>query len=460
MRAGGSSPAPLSLRSRLTLTFALVTMSATLAVSATTFFVARQYLIDERERTAIRQTFLNGRLVRDLLQAGDQEPQAILDGSVGEAGTLALLRVEGRWYASGVAADPSDLPDDLTAAIENGDAAHQRITRAGKPRLIIGVPLSAVDAEYVEIVPLDGLQRTLRTLIISLLIGSAGTTVAGTLVGLYASRRVLRPVSKMSTVASGITGGDLEARLDARGDRDLDPLVSSFNEMVDALQARIEREQRFASDVSHELRTPLTVLKAAIQLVEQRSPELSPRSKEAVAMLARQVTYFERLVLDLLEISRFDSGVERPDLEDRDLVEFLSALSRELGGPPVSTDSDGPIHMGVDRRRMERIIGNLLENSSRYAGGATGISVHRCNGEVSIVVSDSGNGIDPDERAHIFERFWRGRDARHQESKGSGLGLSLVAEHVRVLGGRIRVDNEPAGGGARFVIELPIEVGW
>jgi signal transduction histidine kinase len=345
------------------------------------------------------------------------------------------------------------------SALDDGDAAHQLIRRAGRPRLLIGVPLPAVNTQYLEIVPMDGLERTLRTLVASLLIGSIVTTVAGTLVGVYVSRRVLRPVQTMSAVAAGITGGDLQARLDARGDRDLGPLVKSFNDMVDALQERIEREQRFASDVSHELRTPLTVLKAAIQLVEQRSADLSPKSREAVEMLTRQVSYFERLVLDLLEISRFDSGVEQPDLEDSELVEFLSTLSHQLGGPPVTTDSTAPIHTGVDRRRMGRIIGNLLENADRYAGGATAIDVQASDHTVIISVTDAGGGISADERHRIFERFWRGRDARHQESKGSGLGLSLVAEHVRVLGGRIEVDDAPTGG-ARFVIELPMESGW
>ena len=108
---------------------------------------------------------------------------------------------------------------------------------------------------------------------------------------------------------------------------------------------------------------------------------------------------------------------------------------------------------------MERILGNLLENADRYAGGATAITVDASELAVTIGVHDNGNGITADEREHIFERFWRGRDARHQASKGSGLGLSLVAEHVRVLGGSVRVDDGP-GGGARFVIDLPLETGW
>ncbi|MEO7397640.1 MAG: HAMP domain-containing protein, partial [Ilumatobacteraceae bacterium] len=284
---------PVALRARVTITFAIVTLAATLLVSVTTFILSRQYLIEQRERAAIRQTFLNARLARDLLEAGDQEPQQVLDATVGEAGTLALLRVDGRWYASGVAADPNDLPASLTTALDEGDAAHQRVVRADRPRLLVGVPLGSGTTQYLEIIPLDSLSNTFRTLIFSLLIGSAGTTVAGTFIGMYVSRRVLRPLSRMSVVAAGITAGDTHARLDAQGDRDLESLVDSFNEMVDSLQARIQREQRFASDVSHEMRTPLTVLKAAVQLVEQRSPDLPPRALEAVAMMSRQVAYFE-----------------------------------------------------------------------------------------------------------------------------------------------------------------------
>jgi signal transduction histidine kinase len=459
MRGRRQSSSPLGLRSRLTVTFALVTLGATLLVSATTFLLSKRYLVEQRERAAIRQTFLNARLVRDLLQSGDQEPQAVLDSSAGEAGTLALLRVDGQWYASGVAADPALLPASLIEVLNEGDAGHQRVTRAGRPRLVVGIPLAERNSQYLEIIPLDALERTFRTLLISLLIGSVGTTIAGTIVGVYASRRLLRPLQRMSVVAAGITAGDLHARLDAQGDRDLETLVNSFNEMVSALQERIEREQRFASDVSHELRTPLTVLKAAVQLVEQRSPDLSPRALEAVEMLAKQVGYFERLVLDLLEISRFDAGVEQPDLEETDLVAFLNGVSHDLGGPPVTTVAAEPIRMGVDRRRMERILGNLIENADRYAGGVDSIRIDPDTDHVEIHVVDRGAGIPADERDHIFDRFWRGRNARHQASKGSGLGLALVAEHVRLLRGRIWVADASTGG-AEFVITLPLEVGW
>lgn len=442
------------LRMRVTIMFALVALAATLLVSATSFTLSKRYLIDQRERASLRQAFLNGRLVRDLLKSDAQTPQAVLDAIVGEVGTLALLRVDGQWYASGVGADPSDLPESLLAALTSGHAAHQRVVSSGRARLLVGVPLLDGTTEYLEVVPLDTLERTLRTLMISLLVGSAVTTFAGALTGVYVSRRLLRPLQRMSSVAAGITAGDRSARLDADGDCDLQSLVDSFNDMLDALEERIAREQRFTSDVSHELRTPLTVLKTAVQLVEQRSPELPERALAAVAMLSKQVEYFERLVLDLLEISRFDAGNEHVEPEDTDLVFFVDQLSQRLGGPPLTTVSTEPVRALADRRRVDRIVSNIVENADRYGGGVGRIGVSRDGDLVRIVIDDRGAGIPDDERGRIFERFWRGRDARHVEGRGSGLGLALVAEHVRLLGGRVMVDNAPAGG-ARFVIELP-----
>jgi signal transduction histidine kinase len=396
-----------------------------------------------------------------LLQTEQSDPQVVLDSIVGELGTLALLRVHGQWYTSGVAADPDDLPRSLTDALDGGSAAHQRVVRADRPRLVIGVPLAELDTQYLEIVPLEGLERTYRTLLLSLLVGSVGTTIIGALVGVYVSRRVLRPLQQMSTVAAGITAGDSQARLDARGDGDVGPLVESFNTMVDALQARIEREQRFASDVSHELRTPLTVLRTAVQLVEQRSADMPPRTQEAVAVLNRQVDQFERLVLDLLEMSRLDSGVEHPDPEATDLRAFFAALSAQFEVPHAQFRDDAPEWAHVDRRHLERMLANLIENAQRYAGGVSALWVDRvaeADGDhLVIAVEDEGPGIPPEERERLFERFWRGPNARNQSSMGSGLGLALVAQHASLLGGSVRVESrEPRG--TRFVVDLPQSV--
>ena len=371
------------------------------------------------------------------------------------------MSVDGQWFASGVAADPCDLPTSLIEVLEEGDAGHQRVSRAGKPRLVVGVPLAERNAQYLEIVSLDNLRANAPD-VDDLAADRFGADDASRapLIGVYASRRLLRPLQRMSVVAAGITAGDLHARLDAQGDRDLETLVDSFNEMVGALQERIEREQRFTSDVSHELRTPLTVLKAAIQLVEQRSPDLSPaRCRRSRCWPTGELlrTTRPRSARDLALRCRRRArraGGDRPRCVSRQRVARSRRPARH------ERDRRRRFESGVDRRRMERILGNLIENAERYAGGVTTITVSRNNG----LGRDrrrpiAGIGIPVDEREHVFERFWRGRDARHQASKGSGLGLALVAEHVRLLNGTIRVDDAPSGG-AKFVVDLPVEREW
>jgi two-component system, OmpR family, sensor histidine kinase MtrB len=442
----------LGLRARVTATFALVTLAATVLVSATAFVLSQQYLVAQRERSAVRQTFLNARLVRDLLQTRERTPQDTLDSLVGEAGTIALLEVDDEWYVSGVGADPDDLPESLLDALSEGEPARQRAELDGHPLLFIGVPLLDGAVWFVEVVPLDNLNRTLRTLSLSLIIGSAGTTFAGALIGVFVSRRLLRPLKRMSRVSADIARGADESRLDADRDPDLTELVDSFNEMVDMLQLRIEREQRFTSDVSHELRTPLTVLRTAAHVVEQRSNDLPPRTVEAVKLLVKQIDYFERLVLDLLEISRFDSGVEMVDLEELELVELVDQTAAAHAAPMA--DADGPVWVTTDRRRVERVLSNVIENANRYARGVRRILVTRVGDRVQVVIDDHGGGIPAQDRTRVFERFYRGRDARHLEGKGSGLGLALVAEHLRLLGGSVHICDSPEGSG-RFVVEIP-----
>jgi two-component system, OmpR family, sensor histidine kinase MtrB len=437
------------------MTMALLAFAAATMVSGATYLLARTYLVDQREKLATRQAFLNARLAKSLLRSDDPAPDQVVASVAGEAGTQVLVNFGGRWYTSAVSLDPAELPPSLIEATQEGSVAAQRFSRRGVTTLAIGIPIPSASASYYEVTPLRELQRTLTILATSLVVASAVTTIAGAGVGLYVSRRLLRPLQRMSTVAVDIAEGNLAGRLDAEGDADLEPLVHSFNHMVDALQDRINREARFASDVSHELRTPLTALATAVEIVKARTDDLPPRAATAVEVLGAQVSYFERLVLDLLEIARLDAGAEHLNLEFVDLVEFLTGLSRSIGGPGLDVETTGPWEVQVDKRRLERVMSNLIENADRYAGGATRIGLARTGRRLSITVDDHGPGIPPEELDHIFDRFWRGVYARQHTSRGSGLGLSLVAEHISLLGGSIIVASAP-GGGARFVIELPL----
>jgi signal transduction histidine kinase len=381
------------------------------------------------------------------------DPDSVLLGLAGEG---VLIESAGKWYGSTVQFNQDTLPTDLLRQVSDGHIAQQRTNIAGEPQLAVGVPLPAANARYFEVASLGELERTLQILAGSLVAAATVTTVAGAAIGLYASRRALRPLRVVASAAVGIARGRLDTRLDSDGDSDLAPLVSSFNEMAEALEDRIAREARFTSDVSHELRTPLTAMSAAVSMVSARRDDLPERTRSAVDLLARQTEYFERLVLDLLEISRFDAGVAELSLERVDLGALVTQVVRVLAGDEVEVDvGPQPIAIRVDKRRLERVLANLLENASRYAGGPTRVGIERAGAWVRITVDDAGPGVPDAERRTIFQRFSRGTaPVRPGKPKGTGLGLSLVSEHVGLHGGRVWVEDAPERG-ARFVVELP-----
>jgi signal transduction histidine kinase len=266
----------------------------------------------------------------------------------------------------------------------------------------------------------------------------------------------------VSQAAEAIAGGRLDTRLEAKDDPDLGVLAASFNEMAQALQDRIERDARFASDVSHELRSPLMTLAASVDVLEARRDELGERSQAALDLLGVEVDRFRQLVEDLLEISRYDAGAVRLELDDIRLAEFvMQAVRVSANGDSVPVDLDSELAgvvVQADKRRLGRVVANLLDNARKYGEGATSVVLQRVEDGVQIAVEDEGPGVAEEERDVIFERFARGGGSgRRGSGEGVGLGLALVAEHVRLHGGKVWVEDRADGRpGARFVVELPV----
>jgi signal transduction histidine kinase len=309
----------------------------------------------------------------------------------------------------------------------------------------------------VVVFPLDQLESTLRALRTSLVIASLVTTAGGAGLGWWSTRRVLRPLTTAADAATTIAAGDLGARLDRSGDRDLDRLARSFDAMAVSLQERIAREARFASDVSHELRTPLAALTAAADVLDRRRDDIPERTRQALDILLSQLRRFDRITLDLLEISKAQATVEDLDLQDVVPALFAGRVASAHGFDAVEVSGDGapePRTLRTDPRVLGAVLRNLLRNAEVHAGGATRVTVEQRDGEVVIGVEDAGAGVPEIDRSRIFERFARGHDVGRRP--GSGLGLALVTEHVRLLGGRVWVEDAP-GGGARFVVALPVE---
>ncbi|CAN5739353.1 HAMP domain-containing sensor histidine kinase [soil metagenome] len=461
------------LRARITLAFGLgaLLLSSLLAVS--TWGLTRENLLSQRESAAIRQVYLDAVTVRNQLASSSasgnpvdgQELTAIEALPTSTSSRPILARTTDEGTLQGFVALENEFGEDalplaLRELVASGRPGRMRYTYNGDPQLAVGVPIPALEAAYFEIVSLDELDRTLESLGISLLGASLVTTMAGATLGWWASRRALRPLSQVSQAAEAIAGGRLDTRLEAVDDVDLSLLASSFNHMAQALEKRIERDARFASDVSHELRSPLMTLSASIEVMAARRDELPERAQAALDLMVADVTRFQQLVADLLEISRFDAGAVRLDLEEVRLAELVmqAVTTTAEADVPVVVDAElaGTVVM-ADKRRLVRVMANLLDNAAKYAGGATMVEVSKHGGNVHLAVEDAGPGIPAEQRELIFDRFSRGAGAGSRGgSEGVGLGLALVAEHVNLQGGRVWVEDRPGGEpGSRFVVELP-----
>ena len=453
----------LGLRARVTTAFALGALALSSVLAGIGYLAVRNSIVNQQLASMRHQALANAVLLRGELRVPTAYIPALITTLDSGPDTDSLIYSSDHWYPSSATVSPRQLPLALRTHVLAGTAAWQVVGSSGVSELIVGVPIHAQtasrteNAAYFEIFDLSDLTRTLHALLAALALAALITTVAGAVLGRWASARTLRPLRETTQAALAIAGGRLGTRLESADFADLAPFASAFNQMVDQLQERIEREARFTSDVNHELRSPLTTLANSLSVLEARRDELPPRALQALDLLGAEVRRFRRLVDELLEISRIDA---KPDDISRDEVTIGSLVEHtvQATGTNVPTQFGPGVasqHILVDKRRFERIFANLFENAQRYAGGVTLLAIEDHGDTVRFLVEDAGPGIAPEERDRIFERFSRGSTGRRRGlGDGPGLGLAIVAQHVNQHGGRVWVE-ERLGGGSRFVVELP-----
>lgn len=444
----------LRLSTRVTLSFGIVALLAGVSLTVLTYLIARNSLIEQRSTAAQFQSFTNARDIQ-LAYPDATELSDVMRRLPVEADGFAALTEPRLQTRLGFGLE--QFPVQLRTAVTDGRSAQQRFDLAGDPYLGVGVHIAAFDTAYFEAFPLSDTESTLRLVLTALLVGAGVTTLFATFYGWSSSRRLLRPLSRVADAAGDIASGALGARLEPAQDPDLDRLAGSFNEMADAVQTRIEREARFASDVSHELRSPITALTAAVEVLDARRDDLPERTQQALDVVVSQVRRFDDMVIDLLELARIDAGATEVHGEIVDLPDLCERVAHAFGARelPVEIHHRASRDAWLDKLRFERILGNLLENAENHGGGAIRIALEPgSRGTVLMVVEDGGPGVAASERQRIFERFARGSAARHRI--GTGLGLALVAEHAHAVGGDAWVEDRP-GGGARFVVQFPVE---
>jgi signal transduction histidine kinase len=452
-----------SLRLRLLITFGLGAMVLSGVFAALTYEGVHHELVNDLQQTDLHQSYENAELVRYTLYTSPPNLANILNSIQHATGSDVLVQTFNEWLSRSHGASTKDVPLSTVALAKKGKATAQILNLNGQITFVVAIPIPAVETQFFEIFPMNSLENSLSTMLHNLLLGALVTSLIGFAGGLWVARRTVRPLERVSMAAGAIAEGNLSTRLQVtRADREVQQLTESFNEMVSQLVERLERDARFASDVSHELRSPLTTLATTASVLQQHRAELSPAGQESLDLLTADLSIFQSLVEDLLEMARSDAGAVPLVIETVSAVELVrqsvrSAARRHgLAEPPVEVAEDVQSPMiSVDRRRFERVIANLIDNAHYYAGGATGVGIDFEGALLAINVDDAGTGVSEEERDAVFERFFRGRAAHDRGiARGTGLGLALVRDHVKAFGGTIHVVESPAGG-ARFQILLP-----
>lgn len=443
------------LRTRVALAFGLLSLIIAGAVSGATYSVARWYLLNQREDSAITRAVLDSRSV-DASLAADLAPVTALEQVPSVGTSQPMIQVQGVWYTSGVTVPPASLSASLLSTAAKDGGSQQRTTIGDEEYLLVAIQLGT--SVYVEVFPLRDLDLVLTIGGWLLVIQTLFAGIIGVFVGRYTFARIIRPLLRLGAGARRIASGEFSTRIQLMRDPDLDPIAASFNGMAESVQSRIKREQRFSANVSHELRSPLTAVVGTAELLERNLDDLPEREQRLIGTLHTQTARMSQMLLDLLEISRI--GNDDPLLKESVSVTTLCLDAVHVRGLPedlIRIEDEGDHLVTTDTRRFERIVGNLIDNANRHGGGVTAIRIARISHSdpehIVVAVEDAGPGIPVDEVPKLFEPFTRGEDAK--ETSGAGLGLAIAIEQAHLLDVELRVESVDPHG-ARFVMEIPV----
>jgi len=336
------------------------------------------------------------------------------------------------------------------------------------PALAVGVPLGSYYQLYY-VFPFTQQQSFL--LLVQRILVAVGLALVVLLAAIASlvTRWVVLPVRHAAQAARKISAGHLEERMRVLGVDDLAALATSFNEMAASLQGKLREleelslvQRQFVSDVSHELRTPLSTIRMAADLLFESRGDLEPVGVRSVELLQSQLERFEELLVDLLEISRYDAGaatleadlVDVCDLVRRSADDAQQLAERRNSRIEFRLPATG-CFAEVDRRRVERILRNILTNAVEHGEGKDVVVTTAMDSDaVAVSVRDYGVGLRPGEEQRVFERFWRADPARARTTGGTGLGLAISLEDARLHGGWLQAWGE-RGKGSVFRLTLP-----
>ena len=280
------------------------------------------------------------------------------------------------------------------------------------------------------------------------------------MLALILSGAILRPVKALTHAATRLSEGDLEQRVQLKGNNELTKLGNTFNQMATSLQDVEKQRRAMTADIAHELRTPLAVQQANLEALQDG---IYPLTQDAITPIIEQNKLLTRLVDDLRTIAMADSGELSLNLRPIDLNQLTQTVTQRFQTTLAASNIDIALQSQdnaalvlADPERIEQILHNLLQNAQRYSKPNTSITVSIVDeqGNIKLSIRDQGPGIPEEYIDKVFERFYRVDKSRGREHGGTGLGLAIARKLAEVHNGTLTAENHPDGG-AIFTLSLP-----
>ncbi|MFE3096208.1 ATP-binding protein [Streptomyces sp. NPDC059248] len=459
------------LRTRLVVAFVLVALVSGLTATAFAYRESRNAVLD-RKQNAVLTDFRNRmeQAAADFDIPADGVALSRLADRIADGlgdGALVVTRYRSLTGASDPSADRTRITPALREAVRTRDRiSFQRVDWRGSPYLVVGTPVTTDTArpsglDVFAVVSLRAELEHTTGVLAAVRDAMVPVVLLAVVLALLAAGTVLRPVRELGRATRRHAAGDLSSRVRVRGRDELADLARDFNETANALEASVAelreqdaRAKRFVADVSHELRTPLAAMTMVATVLDEDAGSLPPDSARAARTVTEETARLARLVEDLMEMSRFDSGAARLNVSDTDLAEAVRATLSLRGWTDRVRLEPGPaVTLPVDRRRLDVIVANLVGNALRHGAEPVTVALAADAGGATVEVADRGPGLPPDVLPHVFDRFYKADSARTR-SEGSGLGTAIALENARLHGGTVVAADRPDGG-ALFTLRLP-----
>jgi two-component system, OmpR family, sensor kinase len=466
----------LSLRARLLIAVAAVALVGLVAADVATYTALRSFLVDRVDESL---TAAHTPLIRSLFGPLDRSPGGDA-GALAAAAPGAYVELRSRDGTTIVSQSTRGeftttrprLPDQVAGlGSQSGESATfftVDSARGENGEFRVRAERLADDSLLMVALPLDDVNSTLHRLLLTEIFVTAAVLFVAVGLGLWLVRVGLRPLRNIESTAANIAGGELSLRVEQADDRtEVGRLGMALNTMLERIedafakqQASEERLRRFVADASHELRTPVTAVGAYAELFERGAQQRPADLARVLRGVRVETSRMQALIEDLLLLTRLDEGrpLERQPVELVGLAgEAVEAAQTISADWPLTIEADRPVEVTGDRMRLREVLDNLLANVRTHTppGTPTTVRVRASGTEAVIEVADEGPGLDAEDAARVFERFYRADPSRARDRGGTGLGLAVVAALVGAHRGRVEVDTS-RGDGATFRVRLPL----